>query len=146
MNVNDDARAEQFLEWYAAYGEAAPSAEQWRAILSRPADQPLTLINFFKFRERADYSKATEGGTGAEAFARYASVSAPALEQAGGRFLHVGPFAGMMLGAAENWDLVAIGAYPNLDAFIRLYANPEYREAFRHRAAACETQKVLIAA
>ena len=145
VNIGSGATPERFMEWYARFGAAAPSQEQWRAILSRPADQPFTLINFFKFFERAAYADGAEAASGEEAFARYAAVSGPALERAGGRFLHVGPFVGAMLGAAEDWDLVAIGAYPDLSAFTRLYADPAYRAAFAHRVAACERQKVLIA-
>ncbi len=66
------------------------------------------------------------------------------MERVGGSFLHVGPFVGTFIGTDESWDLVAIGAYPNLEAFSALYSDPDYRIAFAHRSAACEQQKVLV--
>tara|TARA_R110000868_G_scaffold194713_1_gene440338 strand:- start:128 stop:586 length:459 start_codon:yes stop_codon:yes gene_type:complete len=140
----------EYIESYGRGGDGnSPTADQWARILERPVTDPLTLINFFKFRTRADYGDAVDTDTsvtGAEAFNRYANVSIPTMERVGGQFLHVGPFAGSFIGADEDWDLVAIGAYPNLEALNALYSDAGYRAAFIHRSAACERQKVLICA
>ncbi|WP_299471972.1 DUF1330 domain-containing protein [uncultured Roseibium sp.] len=138
-----DEQLTQLTTWYSdAPDDSRPSAEQWQSILRRPSDAPITLINFFKLRELADYKNA--GATGQEAFNAYAEVSIPTMERVGGKFLFVGAFGGMFLGAAEDWDVIAIGSYPNLQALIDLYSDADYRKAFGHRTAACERQKVIV--
>ncbi|KZM48602.1 DUF1330 domain-containing protein [Labrenzia sp. OB1] len=143
MNVNQ--QVSQFTAWYGSGTDGScPTEAQWAQILGRPADKPVTLINFFKLRDKAEYSEGSGDASGQDAFASYAAVSIPAMKHAGGRFLHVGPFQGMFLGENEDWDVVAIGAYPNLDALKTLYSDESYRNAFHHRTAACERQKVLV--
>lgn len=136
----------QLVEWYSGVGDAAPTREQWSRILSRDAKKPFALMNFFKFRDFADYGDGVSAKdvSGHEAFQSYARVSMPALQRAGGEFLIVGAFAGSFLGADENWDLIAVGRYPNLESFLALYTDEGYREAFRHRAAACSDQRVIV--
>ena len=131
-----------------AYGDGsdggAPTPEQWRRILERNPETGFSLVNLFKFRETADYGDTSEPETsGSEAFQRYANVSVPSMHKAGGEFLAVAPFAGSLLGPDHDWDLIAIGKYPNLAAFEALYTNPEYIEAFRHRTAAVARQEVM---
>ncbi|WFE89799.1 DUF1330 domain-containing protein [Roseibium porphyridii] len=133
----------QLTAWYSdAPDDSRPSEEQWRSILERPSDAPITLINFFKLRGLADNGDA--GATGQDAFNAYAEVSIPTMERVGGKFLFVGAFGGMFLGAEEDWDVIAIGSYPNLQALIDLYSDANYRKAFVHRTAACERQKVIV--
>jgi uncharacterized protein (DUF1330 family) len=66
------------------------------------------------------------------------------MREAGGEFLAVGPYAGNFLGEDQDWDFIAIGRYPTLDAFLRLYENPTYIEAFKHRKAAISKQSVFV--
>lgn len=144
MNVNDTMQA--LLE---AYGDGtdgtAPTREQWLRVLQRDPESSFSLVNFFKFRETAVYGDtSTLAATGSEAFQRYADVSMPSMHKAGGEFLAVAPFAGSLLGSEQDWDLIAIGKYPNLAAFAALYIDPEYIEAFKHRTAAISSQAVLI--
>lgn len=142
MNVN-----ERIADLVRAYGDgsdgASPDAGQWRAVLDGPQDRPVVLVNFFKFRERAVYPDG-EVVSGQDAFARYASVSMPALERAGGHFLHVGGYGGSFIGDDAGWDMVAIGQYPDTAALLALFDDPEYRKAFPHRHAACERQRVIF--
>ena len=144
MNVN--AKLESLL---SRHGDGAsgnsPTREQWARILKRDPRQPLILINFFKFRDMAEYGEADQGDvSGEEAFQRYAEVSMPCMQSAGGEFLAVAPFAGSMLGPNRDWDLVAIGKYPNLSAFLALYENADYITAFAHRSAAVLKQEVCV--
>jgi uncharacterized protein (DUF1330 family) len=135
----------------AAYGDgadgAAPRATQWQALLARTA-APVTLVNFFKLRTQANYPAGSraEPCSGQEAFGRYAAVSAPGLEKVGGRFLLLAPFEMAFVGEAEDWDFVAVGAYPGRDAVLALFEDADYRQAYIHRVAACERQKVLLCA
>lgn len=119
----------------AAFGDgsdgASPTPDQWRRVLERPADQPVTILNLFKIRDQA-------------AFDRYAEVSIPAMQKAGGKFLLIAPCAGTFMGEDEDWDLVAIGSYPDAESLLRLFDDPAYVAAYPHRSAACSRQKVLI--
>lgn len=134
-------------ELLGAYGDgrdgSAPTPAQWRTILSRDPDAPITLINFFKFRAVAVGADA--GVSGMEAFGRYAAVSAGAVAEAGAELIKVGAFAGLFAGEDEDWDMVAIGSYPNLKSLLTLLDNPAYRTCYDHRRNGCERQKVLIA-
>ncbi|WP_018689966.1 DUF1330 domain-containing protein [Ahrensia kielensis] len=144
MNVNE------ILDTFVAhYGEGssgnAPSRVQWQRILDRDSNKPFALINFFKFNETAKYSDDKEPSvSGDVAFQRYADVSIPSMQNAGGEFLLVAPFAGSFLGDDQDWDLVAIGKYPNQQAFLNLYGNKDYMQAFVHRSAAVARQSVLV--
>lgn len=42
----------------SVYGEngAVPARSQWEALMSLPADAPVTLLNFFKLRREAHYA------------------------------------------------------------------------------------------
>ncbi|MEX0838775.1 MAG: DUF1330 domain-containing protein [Parvibaculum sp.] len=147
--LNDGERIAAFV---AAYGDgadgAAPRAAQWQALLARAAAAPVTLVNFFKLRTQANYPAGSraEVCSGQEAFGRYAAVSAPGIEKVGGRFLLLAPFETAFVGDAEDWDFVAVGAYPGKDAVLALFEDADYRQAYIHRVAACERQKVLLCA
>ena len=144
--MTSDKFMSQLTDWYGdGAGGATPRPEQWAHILARDPERPVTLINFFKFHDTAQYGAEGETASGKEAFDAYAAVSIPTMERVGGKFLLVAPFEATLIGAAEDWDLVAIGAYPNRQAFLDLYLDDAYRAAFAHRTAACAAQKVLIA-
>ena len=138
----------------AAYGiegnGVAPTAEEWEAVVSQPVDQPITLINFFKFKEIADYGPSNTNDariSGQEAFGKYAAISMPGLAKAGGNFLVTAPFGGIMINDGKDdkdWDMIVVGHYPNRASFLALYADPDYIQAFSHRCAALARQKVLF--
>ena len=144
--MNHEVTLTRMLEWYGdgSYG-TAPTVDQWARILNRDPDDPFALVNFFKFRDVANYGEGKGEVSGAQAFDRYASVSIPTMEKVGGTFLLVSAFQSSLIGADEDWDLVAIGAYPDLNTFLGLYQDADYCAAFRHRTAACLRQKVLVA-
>lgn len=146
MDVN--RMVDQFGHWYASAATGTcPSPDQWTRILARDPDRPFALMNFFKLREIARYEPDQDDGvpvSGEEAFARYSAISIPTMDRVGGSFLLVGSFQGSFVGGDENWDLIAVGRYPNLEAFQGLYGDEAYQSVFHHRTAACERQKVLI--
>lgn len=129
-----------------SYGDTGgPAPEQWDHLLAVPAGGPVSLVNLFAFREIAEYGGPGDSSvSGREAFDRYAAVSAPALGAVGGRFLHFGTHRGNLVGDEETWDLVVVGEYPNVEAVVALHEDPAYRDAYRHRVAACAAQRVLI--
>lgn len=148
MSADLQKRVEDVMD---AYGGAAwsrlPGNEVWEQILGA-GDAKVTLINFFKFRERADYSHTeiseNRDVTGKEAFDRYAAVSGDCLTKAGGHFLLVAPFGGTFIGEDIAWDLIAIGSYPNAEAIVSLFEQDDYRQAYVHRTAACDAQRVAF--
>ncbi len=143
---------ERIAALVSGYGDGSdgsvPTPAQWRGMLAEPGAGAPTLINFFKLRDHARYPATSvhgsEARSGHEAFGRYSAVSAPALEKVGGRFLVVAPFRNALIGDDEDWDLVAIGSYPDRDALIAIFEDAEYRDAFVHRRAACERQRVFV--
>ncbi|WP_310621681.1 DUF1330 domain-containing protein [Flexibacterium corallicola] len=145
--ASDTQRIETLLQHYGDGTKGdAPTRTQWEKILERGQDAPITLINFFKFYETARYAGDSElTGSGKEAFERYASVSGPALQRAGGKFLLVAPFEHMFAGEEEDWDVIAIGSYPGTTALLDLFEDKAYQGCFFHRTAACAKQKVYIA-
>jgi len=144
MTVNETLN--KLLTLYGDGGAGnAPTKAQWQRVVERDPDHPFALVNFFKFNKVANYQNGSAGNvSGDVAFQRYADVSIPSMQKAGGEFLLVAPFAGSLLGEDQDWDLVAIGKYPKLQAFLDLYLNPDYVDAFAHRVAAVERQTVLI--
>ena len=136
-------RVDQLRQSYAQVG--GPTPDQWERLLAIPGDRPVTLVNFFAFRDAADYGDSSEPpATGRDAFNAYAAVSGPALDNVGGRFVHVGEFRGPLADHDEVPRFV--GEYPSLDALLALHEDPAYRTAYRHRVAACTRQRVLISA
>lgn len=142
---NNDKRIETLVACFGKQNENnSPSKEQWQNLLKRDEDKPITLVNLFKLNEKATYPD--EDVSGRDAFDRYAKVSVPKVASKGGQFLLVAPFEGMFLGEDEDWDLVAIGSYPNTTALLSLFEDEEYQAVIHHRAAACAEHKVYICA
>lgn len=141
-------RIESILAIWGTEGSGLPGEDAWKALAQCPDNQPVTLVNFFKMRNSASYPTgfATAEGniSGEDAFQRYAAVSMPSLEKVGGKFLLVAPFGKTFIGTAEEWDLVAIGSYPNPSALLSLFELEAYRKAYTHRIAACSDQKVSL--
>lgn len=150
-NRNIEDRLAQLVGWYGDGADgASPTAAQWRKILDRPMDSPVTLINFFKLRDQAHYENEALApavpDSGKAAFDRYAAVSMPTMKKIGGRFLLVAPFESGFIGADEDWDIVAIGTFANTDTLLSLWEDAGYHAAYPHRTAACGRQKVVVCA
>ncbi len=137
----DDAELGELIGRYEPEPDAATAA-RWRQLLDAEAAGPLALVNAFVFRERADYPDG-RAASGAEAFAAYAAVSAPALARVGGRFLASGPPVAGLFGVPAGDDLIVVGWYPDRAALLALLRDAEYREAFAHRRAALAVDRVV---
>lgn len=147
--ISFSARTEQIMDAYGTGAEVGmPNRETWIKLGEIPHNQAVTLVNFFKMRKRAiypaDFIESNVDVDGQTAFERYAAVSMPSLQKAGGRFLFVGPFAETFIGGSEDWDLVAIGTYPGPGGVLALFEDPNYRQAYVHRVAACAEQRVSL--
>lgn len=134
-------------EMVALYGEGEnyPSHNQWKTLLEGNLEQPLTVVNFFKLRERADLALIKESMSGEEAFAKYAETSVPKVAEVGGHFVLRGIVESDFIGEnLENWHVIAIGQYPRRENFIELLINQDYKKAFKYRQAAVEKQDVYF--
>lgn len=153
MNANRNLE-DRVAQLVGCYGEgadgASPTAAQWRSLLARPSESPVTLINFFKLRDQALYEDEAMAPSvpesGKVAFDRYAAVSMPTMAKIGGKFLLVAPFEAGFIGPEEDWDLVAIGSFANRDVLLSLWEDADYHAAYPHRTAACARQKVVVCA
>jgi len=134
-------------ELTALYGEGqnCPSSSQWKTLLNGDLNHPLTVVNFFKLRERADVALIQESMSGEEAFAKYAETSVPKVAEVGGHFVLRGIVDGDFIGKnLENWHIIAIGQYPKRENFIELLMDQGYKNAFKYRQAAIENQNVFF--
>ncbi|TQV68137.1 DUF1330 domain-containing protein [Exilibacterium tricleocarpae] len=135
---------EELMKYYGD-GNNYPSKSQWKTLLAGDLNRPLTVVNFFRLRQQADFTIIQTPMTGEQAFDEYAKTSVPKVAAVGGHFVLRGAIAGDFIGEdAKNWHIVAIGQYPRRENFIRLLEDQEYREAFRYRQAAVENQTVFF--
>lgn len=118
------------------------------ALAAAPAG-PVTVVNLFKLRDAAAYPPGAVDAapSGLDAMLTYAAVSGDRLSAVGGRFLSQGTMIGSLWGDdGAGWDLVVVAEYPDIDALRALLADEAYRNAYEHRRAAIERQRVVISA
>jgi len=127
-------------------GNNLPTDNQLSMLISGDLNKPLTVVNFFKLRKKADTSLIHDKSmTGFEAFTKYAETSIPKVSEVGGRFILQGSVEGDLIGNNNpQWDIIAIGEYPRRECFIQLLEDDEYKNAFQYRQAAIEVQNVYL--
>lgn len=125
-------------------GHVDPERAAFKAFAALPQDAPIAMLNLVRYREIAAYPEGTEPCTGKQAYRRYARAAAAPFERAGGRILWGGTPELLLIGPAEErWDTAFIAAYPSAAAFLAMLADPEYREAVRHRTAAVADSRLI---
>lgn len=125
-----------------------PSRAQFDAFKSLPRDHPIEMLNLVRFRARAaypaDHALAGAGLTGAEAYARYGSETAPILARIGASIVWRGTFQTTLIGPdGETWDAMFVARYPDAHAFLEMVTDPTYRVAVLHRQAAVATSRLI---
>ncbi|MCZ7530381.1 MAG: DUF1330 domain-containing protein [Acidimicrobiia bacterium] len=133
----DPSSVEPTTQQLAAFVDADPG----------PGSGPLRMVNLLKFRETACYTDEPDpGGTGAEAYGRYAEVALRKVSERGGRIvtaLEAGPH---LVGDPDvSWDQVVVVEYPDRAAFLDMIADPEYLAVLRHRDAGLERTELIPA-
>ena len=130
-------------------GGVGPTEAQLRALLRRPDNGPVQMVNLLKFRDRACYPTGhplagEAGGSGAEAYARYGAVASRKIVEYGGRIVLVATAEQIVIGDAPEWDQTVVVEYPTRAAFVDMILDAEYQTAHPHRLAGLE-RTVIIA-
>jgi uncharacterized protein (DUF1330 family) len=104
--------------------------ERFAALVARPADAPLVMVNLLKFRESG----------GLESYLRYGQEVAPHLERVGATIRYGGTAPAVIIGEGERpwWDAILIVEYPSPAAFVEMVTSEEYAKVHEHRAAALD--------
>ena len=127
-----------------------PIAEQLPAILATlPQDTPITMLNFLRFHDTAQYKENSGADnnsacSGRDAYARYAEIAMRKVIEVGGHPLYVGRVAAQLIAPSDEvWHEVILIRYPNLAAFSRMLMMPDYRAATKHRTAALDDARLI---
>jgi uncharacterized protein (DUF1330 family) len=102
--------------------------EQITALMTRPADAPVVMVNLLKFEQPG----------GLERYLRYGEEVAPHLERVGATIRYGGTAPAVIIGEGERpwWDAILIVEYPTPAAFIDMVTTEAYAKVHEHRAAA----------
>jgi uncharacterized protein (DUF1330 family) len=102
-----------------------PTSEQIAALVARPADQPVVMVNLLKFR--------ADGGR--ESYLRYVQEAAAHLARVGGAVLCAGHSPGVVIGDKEKpwWDAILVVEYPTPAAFLDMVSNEEFGTVHAYR-------------
>lgn len=118
-----------------------PNEAQFLALAEAPDDQPVTMLNLLKYKERADGGE----GSGEDAYAQYGTTAVAMVEERGGKVLWAGRADQILIGDPdEDWDQVVLVQYPSRAAFLDMVSQPDYLKAHEHRESGLE-RTVLVA-
>ncbi|KGD66501.1 hypothetical protein Y5S_00168 [Alcanivorax nanhaiticus] len=113
-------------------------------LASLPDDTPIVMLNLLRFREVARYKEGDAAYSGREAYQKYSEVAFGKVQGVGGEMVWKGrALAGVIAPDNEQWDSVLLVRYPSKEAFASMLADPEYREATKHRTAALEEARLI---
>ena len=103
---------------------------------------PVFMVNLLKFKDKVEYEDGRVTTlTGREAYQVYGRAVMQILPKFGGQAVFVADVSFLSLGRADEvWDEVAIAAYPDRGAMVRMSFSPEWREAAVHRSAGLKGQ------
>lgn len=87
-------------------------------------DEPVTMVNLVKLRERS----ADGNGTGWDAYLRYSAATMPMIKARGGTVLWSGKAEAVALGDAGrgDWDFIVLVRYPSRAAFLAMMTSGDY--------------------
>ncbi len=111
-----------------------PDLDYCEQIRAEAGEGPVIVVTLLTFKP--------DGGR--EKFAEYGKVSHPLVEKARGDILYLGT-GGPLVAGSEDWDLVALVRFPNVDRFLGMVTDPAYQsEARRLRKEALERTLWMI--
>jgi uncharacterized protein (DUF1330 family) len=115
---------------------------QLQALMEKGPSGPIFMVNLLKFRDKAEYEDGRETTlSGREAYNIYGRAVTALLPTFGGRAVFAADVTFLSLGRVEElWDEIAIAAYPERGAMVRMSMSPEWREMSVHRTAGLKGQ------
>lgn len=120
-----------------------PERDQFDAFKALPRDEPVMMLNFLRFRKKADYGDDRDV-SGAEAYAAYGRESGPVFRRVGGELIWRGRQELMLIGPRDkHWDLIFVARYPTAGAFLAMVTDPDYQAAVPHRQAAVLDSRLI---
>ncbi|OBG55349.1 MULTISPECIES: DUF1330 domain-containing protein [unclassified Mycobacterium] len=104
--------------------------EQVKALVARPADAPVVMVNLLKFKNPG----------GLERYLQYGAEVAPHLERVGAKVRFGGTAPAVVIGEGQEpwWDAILLVEYPTPGAFLEMVTTEEYAKVHEHRAAALD--------
>ena len=98
---------------------------------------PIFMVNLLKFKDKAEYADGRETDlSGKQAYQLYGAGVAGLIQDYGGRIYFMADVTFLSLGQVEElWDEVAIAAYPDRNALLRMSSSQEWQDLSVHRAA-----------
>jgi uncharacterized protein (DUF1330 family) len=97
-----------------------PDPEQIHALRNEVGAGPVVMVNLLKFKQP----------DGLAAMARYGQITAPLIQRQNGEVLYAGN-AGPVVAGSEDWDMVLLVRFPDIESFIGLAADPVYQTRAR---------------
>ena len=96
-----------------------PDLAYCEKIRNEAGEGPIITLNLVRFRP----------GGGRDKFDEYARISGPLLEKARADLLFLGNAGTLVAGRAgdEEWDLVAVVRFANIDRFLAMITDPTYQ-------------------
>ena len=105
---------------FGSGGAAAQSTDEVLALREQVAPGPVVMVNLLKFKQP----------DGLAAFGRYGQITGPLIQRQKGEVLYAGR-AGPVIAGREDWDMVILVRFPDIEAFIGLAADPVYQSDAR---------------
>lgn len=129
------------------YLDATPEAG--KAFYKSAISGEVVMLNLLRFREQADYDKATHLAppsplSGREAYQLYMKHTAPFLKEAGSEVVFQGEAGHFLIGPdSEKWDAVLLVRHKSREAFLAFARNEDYLKIAGHRNAALVDSRLL---
>jgi len=126
-----------------------PSAESLAALAKVPEGEKIQMLNFVRFREKAEYPEGhAHAGTdwsGQRAYRQYGQEVAGPLGRAGAKVIWQNTAIGTVIGPdGEAWDAIFVVEYPNAQAFQTMVSDPEYLAGAANRTAALADSRLYL--
>ncbi len=130
-------------------GYLAPTQESLAKVAELPEGQPIQMLNFLRFRAKAEYpadhSYASRGWSGERAYQQYGAEITGPLSRAKARVIWQNTALGTIIGPdGEAWDSILVVEYPSAKAFLTMISDPEYLEGAANRTAALDDSRLYL--
>ncbi len=105
-------------------------------------DGPIWMVNFMRYKERADYGQGEDAGlSGRQADDRYAPTEV--LAAIGAEVAYFGDVVGPDGGPDPDWHRMAVVRYPTRRSFIDMQSRKDFREKRTHKDAGMDFTLIM---